>query len=115
MAGRLIKPLEVAITAATVGGQLTMVSTTGLYERAKAWLSNGGQPSRLVTIVQVVDATHVLVRFDNTGAGGGVGTTPNDLIGYAPNYGYNDVSAYNGGKLDQMDQLVYNPNDAPLT
>jgi len=115
MAGRLISALHLTITGATSGGQLTMASTVGLYKNAKAWISNTGQTSRLVTIAQIVDSTHVLVRFDLDPHGGGVGSTPNDTIGIYPNYGYSDVSAYNGGTLDQMDQFIYNPNDEPLS
>lgn len=117
MAGRLIAAVHLTPITGAATGIVTVGSTTGLYASAKAWIGATGQPSRLVTIVNVIDATHVQVRFDLDPHGGGQGTTPNDLIGIYPNYGYSDVSAYSGAgsTLDQMDQFIYNKNDAPLT
>lgn len=103
MAGKLIAPKSAAITAATAAGYVTIASTTGWYANAKGWMAFGGQPTVPVVITEVASATQLGVRIVNE----------NDLLN-RPNYGRSNVSAYNGGTINQNDQFIYNPNDQPL-
>jgi hypothetical protein len=104
MAGRIVPAVHATVTAATAAGVLTVASATGLYVGAKAWLSNtAGTVQDLVEIV-AINATAISVRKNVNLSSASLG----------PNYGLSDVSAYNGGGfLDQLDQLIYNRQDAP--
>ena len=110
MAGRIVKEISAAITAASNAGLITIASTTGFYEGGTGAMVNGGQPNVSIVIVDIVSATTMKVRI-----------VPQTVFLSAttqasgPNYGYSDVSAYNGGTIIMHAQLVYNKNDAPLT
>lgn len=103
MAGKLIKPLTAAITAATATGYVTIASTTGWYAGARGAMTNGGQPNVPVIITEIASATQLGVRI----------LDDNDLNN-RPNYGRSNVAAYNGGAIYQHDQFLFNPNDNPL-
>lgn len=110
MAGRLIKPISAAITAATAGGYITVASTTGFYAGAKGWMTNTGQANVPVTITEISSATVIGIRIETENPFG----ITNGRSNSAPNYGRSDVSAYNGGTIYQNDQFIFNPNDQPL-
>lgn len=107
MAGRIAKDIGAAITGATNAGVITMASTTDFLAGARAWITNAGQTNRLVRINAILSATTLSVRFDfdplavsGTATAGG------------PSYGNSDISAYNGGRLDQFAQPIWNAVDA---
>jgi hypothetical protein len=104
MAGKIIDFKTAAISAATTTGYVTIASTTGWYKNAICWISNTGQTTRRCIITEVASATQLGVLFRDTDSG------------TAPAYGRSNISAYNGGTIVQEDgQLIYNPNDLPLS
>jgi hypothetical protein len=105
MAGRVIPAKAASITAASSTGYITIASVTGWYAGAKAYLNNGGQTNRHVIITEVLTTGNQLgIRFIPD-----FGT-----LGAGPNYGRNNVAAYNGGTIDMYEQFLFNPNDKPL-
>lgn len=103
MAGKNIDFKSAPITAATSAGFITIASTVGWYKGAVVWLSAGGQPGVRCQVTEVTSATVLGMGIRSTDAG------------TAPNYGRSDISAYNGGVATQLEQLVYNSNDLPLS
>lgn len=114
MAGRLIKEVSQTISAFSAQGVITVASTTGLYERAYAYLANAGQPGLTVRILQILNATTLAVKTETDPRGGGAGNTSAYSITPSTNYGRSAATAYNGGTLTQPEQLVQNPNDLGL-
>lgn len=110
MAGRIVKAISAAISAASTGGYITVASTTGFYAGAKGQMVNSGQPNVQVVITEVASATSLGIRVipENPTA------IVNGKSNSAPNYGRSDISAYNGGTIYQNEQLIYNPNDLGL-
>jgi hypothetical protein len=59
-----VPALTAAFTAdGTATGTVTVASTTGFYQGAEAFLINTAGNGQRVLIVQVTDATHLVVRF----------------------------------------------------
>ena len=110
MSGKLIDSKHAAITAATSTGYISIASTTGWYKGATAYLNAAGQDNVEVTITEIVSATQMGVRLNTDPRGSSTA-----MSRPAPNYGRSDLSAYNGGTVDQPAQLIYNPNESPLT
>ncbi len=107
MAGRIAKDIGAAISGATNLGVITVASTTDFLAGARAWITAGAQTNRLVKIRSILSATTMSVgfEFDPTGVTGTAST--------GPTYGASDISAYNGGRIDQFMQPIWNTADAP--
>lgn len=102
MAGKLISTARAAITGVSATGYLTVASTTGFYVGAFVNLTNSAgtvnQPAKITELTSTtIGIQFVLARY------GGA------------RYGRDDVTAFNTGTIDQDAQLIYNPNEAPLT
>lgn len=108
MAGRIIKGISATITGVAAGanGYITVASTTGFYAGAKGSMTVGGLGVSVI-ITEVASATSLGIRIlpDDWFVPGAAG----------PNYGRSVTTAYNGGTIVQHEQLIFNPNDAPLT
>lgn len=102
MAGKLISTARAAITGASTAGYLTVASTTGFYVNAFVWLTNSAGTVNQQAKITELTATLIGIQFVNARNG-------------SARYGRDDVSAFNGGVIDQEPQLIYNPNEAPLT
>jgi hypothetical protein len=108
MAGRLVKQISATITGVAAGanGYITVASTVGFYAGAKGSMNIGGAGVSVI-ITEVASATSLGVRI-----------IPDDWFqpgAAGPNYGRSVTTAYNGGTITQYEQLIFNPNDAPLT
>ena len=114
MAGKIVRETSTAISAAGVTG-LTVTSTTGFYEKAYAYLSAGGQPGEVVQIVRIIDATHLSVRRILDPRGGGASNQAMPSVTGTGNYSTLNASAYAPGTITMPEQVVMNPNEAPLT
>lgn len=111
MAGRIVREISAAITAAGATG-ITVASTTGFYERAYAYLAAGGQPGATIQITRIVSATVMQIRLITDPRGGGAGSTATPSG--TSNYGTLNASAYAPGTITMPEQVVMNPNDQPL-
>lgn len=111
MAGRIVREISAAITAAGATG-ITVASTTGFYERAYAYLAAGGQPGATIQITRIVSATVMQIRQVTDPRGGGAGSTATPSG--TSNYGTLNASAYALGTITMPEQVVMNPNDQPL-
>lgn len=112
MAGKITKDQRVAIAGASAAGVITVASTSGMYARMRGHIAKGGQPGMKIYVIQILGATTLQVREDVESRG--QGAIPGPIVA-STHYGVSDVSAYNGGWLVLPGQVVYNPNDAPLT
>lgn len=116
MAGRLFPATQDTSITAASSGQVTVASTAAYRNNMHGYLSASGQAGMTIQVVTVVDGTHLMVRQILEPRGGGVGTTAADMAaGNKINYGFTDVSAYNGGTINIPEQFVYNPNDLGLS
>lgn len=102
MSGKFIDRKSNAITGIGTDKSVVIASTTGYYKGATVWVVDSGNANaKECLIFEVTDATHLKLLFK-----GGVGE--------GPRYGYSDATAYNGGIVTQLEQLVYNTNEVPL-
>lgn len=113
MAGKIVKATSATVTSSTAAGYATIASTTGWYAGAKGYLTKPATATVSIVITEIVSSTVLGVRIvsdDPRGVTSGVSNS-------APNYGRSDISAYSGGTgvIYQNDQVIYNPNDNPLT
>lgn len=102
MSGKNIDFKSSAISAATATGYVTISSTTGWYKGATVWIKNSAATEAKECLITEVTSGTVL------------GILIKGTIGEGPRYGRSNVSAFNGGTLTQLEQLVYNTNDTPL-
>jgi len=105
MAGKNIGHKTNAITAVTATGYITIASTVGYYKNAIVWMNDATSTvanNKRAVITEVLSATQL-----------GIGLRSNDP-GEAPRYGRSDMTAYNGGSITQLEQLIYNNDDKPL-
>lgn len=102
MAGTLVKFKSSAFTNGS-DGYITVASTVGFYETAKVQISASGTPGAggLGVITEIVSSTVMGIRLNLTDPDG------------SARYGRSNVAAFN--TVTQEPQLIYNPNDKPLT
>jgi hypothetical protein len=122
MAGRILKDTITTSISAATGGVITVTSTVGFYRNAIAYLANTGQPGITVKINRIISSTQMNVVQFTESRGGGVasasGTGGATQLSAVPqtNYGNTTPTAYIGGSITQpAHQIIYNPDDAPLT
>lgn len=106
MAGKNIGHKEGTITAVTATGYITLASVAGYYKNAIVWMNDSTATvanNKRAVITEVLTGTNQL----------GIGLRSNDP-GEPPKYGRSDMTAYNGGSITQLEQLIYNNDDKPL-
>ena len=97
MSGKNIDFKSLAITAATATGYVTISSTTGWYKGATVWIKNSAATiAKECFITEVASSTVLGILFKEE----------------RKVYGRSDVSSFNGGVLTQLEQLLYNTDEA---
>jgi hypothetical protein len=115
MAGRIIHDVSTAISAVAADGTITVGNTTGLYERAYAYLFLSGQPGETVRIVRILTVGAggtITVRRVTDPRGNIIGQLPMGLT--SGDYRNFNATAYIGGVISIPEQVIMNPNDLGL-
>lgn len=96
MAGVERKAFGFALTAdADSTGQVTVASTTNVWEGAQCWISSTTEASKLCEVVEVVDSAHLRLKI--------LHQPGESYVGFGPNYGASDLSIYDLADTARLD------------
>jgi len=110
MAGTEMAAIGALLTAnGTAAGVVALATTAGWKVGTRAFISDDNSTHREVIVIEVTDATHLVVRFTSP-----VPNSPDQgpNLGYnGMNYGVADVSGFTtalNARIDAWKQFVYN-------
>lgn len=102
MAGKIIEAVGAAITGVATAGAVTVADATGFYVGAHANLSKAG--AGVEVLITEISGGNIFCRIIRDAVDAPA----------AIQYGNSVVSAFTGGRIDQPEQHLFNPNDKPL-
>jgi len=104
MAAKVAPAINLAISAATSGGVITVASTTDVWPGQVGYVSKTATPSLRVEVTEVLTATtfrtKLQPKIDDANFAKG------SPAGYSSGSASWDVSAYNGGAFSAEEQVV---------